>query len=551
MGQNTKLQELINKQIPYFDKSVKSSANFFNNNSGNKNTETKISFEFDQDKSLTNGDLISAGVSSLNKNIRNTASGISQHPAVEKVKEPIKKHGIKFYSFLIIFLALVIVFFTIIANYSTRYQQINKGLEQCYKSIESLKNEKIETKNTNCPDYFKPIWTSEYWKNGLLSDSIINEYNTTIGKNEDLFKKYQSEWLKISQSIQSEFKTYKSSSNQALVIDQYLPSDSLKLGEKLENGIFQLSKLEENNLTVSTDIKQLTKDLENNITLYQNKVNLTKYIEYLNSFNSKTEGEKTSSYQDLKKTYAEFSIFIEQEIAKLKVVNKEDIIKTELKQFKTFTPDELYNLYENYDYAFVNDVVKEINLTSVEEVDNYIEKKAQERGYKKRNIAQETRLESVDGQLLQPEARESFQRMKLAAAKDGINLVLVSGFRSPAAQKRIFSNLFSDLYSGEQILSGSTDVALDKVLSTSSIPTYSKHHTGYTIDLGCASRELTTFKNTTCFRWLSENNYLNAKKFGYIPSYPSGVSYKQGPNPEEWEYVWIGTELLKNIEITN
>jgi len=33
------------------------------------------------------------------------------------------------------------------------------------------------------------------------------------------------------------------------------------------------------------------------------------------------------------------------------------------------------------------------------------------------------------------------------------------------------------------------------------------------------------------------------KRFGFIPSYPEN-SGKQGPEPEPWEYVWVGEDVL-------
>jgi LAS superfamily LD-carboxypeptidase LdcB len=42
---------------------------------------------------------------------------------------------------------------------------------------------------------------------------------------------------------------------------------------------------------------------------------------------------------------------------------------------------------------------------------------------------------------------------------------------------------------------------------------------------------------------MSKDNYLQAKKYGWIPSYPEGAQ-QQGPEPEAWEYVWVGTASL-------
>jgi LAS superfamily LD-carboxypeptidase LdcB len=74
------------------------------------------------------------------------------------------------------------------------------------------------------------------------------------------------------------------------------------------------------------------------------------------------------------------------------------------------------------------------------------------------------------------------------------------------------------------------------------VPGYSRHHTGYTIDLWCEDGS-STFLSSSCYKWISDNNYLKAKQSGWIPSYPAGTD-DQGPEPEPWEYVWVGTERL-------
>ena len=61
-------------------------------------------------------------------------------------------------------------------------------------------------------------------------------------------------------------------------------------------------------------------------------------------------------------------------------------------------------------------------------------------------------------------------------------------------------------------------------------------------DLG-SGKDFTDFGSTRAYEWLSSDNYLNAKRFGFIPSYPQGAG-KQGPDPEPWEYVWVGEDRL-------
>jgi LAS superfamily LD-carboxypeptidase LdcB len=100
-------------------------------------------------------------------------------------------------------------------------------------------------------------------------------------------------------------------------------------------------------------------------------------------------------------------------------------------------------------------------------------------------------------------------------------------------------------YTSAEIISGNADDGINAVLDTRSIPGYSKHHTGYTIDVtdSGSGLQFTAFRNTPAYSWMSANNYYNAKRFGFIPSYPTGgASY--GPQPEAWEYVWVGEQAL-------
>jgi LAS superfamily LD-carboxypeptidase LdcB len=75
------------------------------------------------------------------------------------------------------------------------------------------------------------------------------------------------------------------------------------------------------------------------------------------------------------------------------------------------------------------------------------------------------------------------------------------------------------------------------------VPGYSRHHTGYTVDIACENQTTLSFIYTVCFKWLSQNNYERTKKFGWIPSYPE-EAVLQGPEPESWEYVWVGIDAV-------
>jgi len=209
-------------------------------------------------------------------------------------------------------------------------------------------------------------------------------------------------------------------------------------------------------------------------------------------------------------------------------------------KYKQFSGSEFHQLYETVssDYSGVTKSTEKPSMTGNIEADKQIQSIAEGRGYK-------LRAESTNKKI-QPVAQEAFNNLKSAAKKEAnLNFVLVSGFRSMADQKGIFLSTLGSSYSPTQIANGEADKRINEILNTRSIPGYSRHHTGYTADFGCNSDNLVNFKTTACYTWISKNNYENAKRFGLIPSYPAGA-VNQGPNPEEWEYVWVGeSNLLK------
>ena len=88
-----------------------------------------------------------------------------------------------------------------------------------------------------------------------------------------------------------------------------------------------------------------------------------------------------------------------------------------------------------------------------------------------------------------------------------------------------------------------SDAAIDRRLRTAAAPGYSKHHTGYTIDVTQSGYAFTSFKKSPAYVWLTANNYANAKRFGWIPSYPPGAA-SQGPQPEAWEFTYVGLDNI-------
>ena len=137
-----------------------------------------------------------------------------------------------------------------------------------------------------------------------------------------------------------------------------------------------------------------------------------------------------------------------------------------------------------------------------------------------------------------PGALAAFKAMQAAAVSDGVDLWIVSDYRSPDQQRELFLERLGERYgrmpSVMEVASGAADAAIHATLDQRSAPGYSRHHSGYVFDL---NRLKDSFADTDAYRWLAADNYQNAREFGFIPSYPPGV--QAGPLPEPWEFAFI------------
>ena len=129
-----------------------------------------------------------------------------------------------------------------------------------------------------------------------------------------------------------------------------------------------------------------------------------------------------------------------------------------------------------------------------------------------------------DGQLvrLAPGAAVAWRQMRAAAARDGIVLLPLSGFRSVARQTALIRR---KLAAGERI---------EKILELVAAPGFSEHHTGRALDIGTPGDvELNEdFGQTAAFRWLRRH----AGQFGFHLSFPRGNRHGFGYEP--WHWCW-------------
>ncbi|MCL2813232.1 MAG: M15 family metallopeptidase [Oscillospiraceae bacterium] len=156
---------------------------------------------------------------------------------------------------------------------------------------------------------------------------------------------------------------------------------------------------------------------------------------------------------------------------------------------------------------------------------NYLPEDFVPEGYKK----SDGRVLSLAG-----EAQEQFDKMRAGAKKSGINIYIVSGYRSYAVQKQVYENYKRQDPKGAD--------------SYSARPGHSEHQTGLAADLNSASISA-HFENTKEYAWLVEN----AHKYGFILRYPKGREWITGYvfEPWHWRYVGVKTaEKIKELGIT-
>lgn len=185
-------------------------------------------------------------------------------------------------------------------------------------------------------------------------------------------------------------------------------------------------------------------------------------------------------------------------------------------------------------------------ITGDPELDRRIATRATERGYEVRPAAGD--LAFVDASIeVGAELAVAWDSLSSAASSDGITMFIASGFRSFELQRSIFVDRLTAVV-GEPLTSERASAsAIDEVLDSHAPPGFSKHQTGNAIDLAVPGSDLEQFRESEAFAWLAADNYQNARRFGFVPSYPAGVD-GLGPQPEPWEWLWVGTEVLYRCE---
>jgi D-alanyl-D-alanine carboxypeptidase len=111
--------------------------------------------------------------------------------------------------------------------------------------------------------------------------------------------------------------------------------------------------------------------------------------------------------------------------------------------------------------------------------------------------------------------------MLVVAENDGINLRIISAYRSFGSQSELKSSYLMTFGSGANKFSADQG--------------YSEHQLGTALDFTTAELEANfiNFDKTTAYQWLLNNAF----KYGFILSYPEGNQYYQF---EPWHWRFVG-----------
>jgi D-alanyl-D-alanine carboxypeptidase len=123
---------------------------------------------------------------------------------------------------------------------------------------------------------------------------------------------------------------------------------------------------------------------------------------------------------------------------------------------------------------------------------------------------------------LAPDAATALASMEAAAARDGVAIAAVSGYRSFRYQRQL---LQTKLQRG---------VDIDSALRVNTAPGFSEHHTGCAVDL--TTRDVVpadaAFAGTAAYRWLK----LHAADYGFHLSYAAGNPHGIEFEPWHWRF---------------
>lgn len=209
---------------------------------------------------------------------------------------------------------------------------------------------------------------------------------------------------------------------------------------------------------------------------------------------------------------------------------------------KTSRYQKYYDKHKEYDTENVV-IYVEIGLdiefyTEMDEITNYDEVDALVNKYHKlpsnyeaKDLVTLSKTYSSRGHKIKKAASEPLMKMIDAARADGLNLLVISGYRTESTQRGLFNNSVKRH-------------GMDHALIYSAKPGHSEHQLGLAVDLNSTEE---SFDQTKEYKWLKANSY----KYGFIERYPKGKEFITGYGYEPWHYRYLGVDLATKVYTEN
>ena len=150
------------------------------------------------------------------------------------------------------------------------------------------------------------------------------------------------------------------------------------------------------------------------------------------------------------------------------------------------------------------------------------------------------------------EAKVTFEKMKTAALKDGINIEVVSAYRSFQKQKNIFENKYK-----RYINKGLTPIqSVEKIIEYSTIPGTSRHHWGTDIDIIDANypKPISVLEEENFYGngpYCQLKNWMDrhSESYGFYEVYTKN-SNRKGVKYEPWHFSYapVSKPMLKEYQ---
>lgn len=131
-------------------------------------------------------------------------------------------------------------------------------------------------------------------------------------------------------------------------------------------------------------------------------------------------------------------------------------------------------------------------------------------------------------------AKEAYESLCKEAKKDGLNIRLISSYRSYSYQETLYNSYIEK-------------DGRDKADTYSARPGFSEHQTGLVIDVDNEILPYERFEETKESEWMRNN----AHKFGFILRYPKDKEEITGYSYESWHYRYVGREIASYLKENN